>query len=606
MPAPTAQNLRVRPLLVELEARTLFSVASLARILAAPDVSLQPAVTNTIPAGYRPDQVRHAYAIDRINFNGVPGDGGGQTIAIVDAYNNPHIAMDLAQFSTQYHLPQFNTDQNDSPKFIKVNQIGRTTFPRADADWALEIALDVEWAHAIAPAANILLVEADSASLADLLSAVTYARKAPGVTAVSMSWGTGEFRGETNYDSDFTTPANHPGVTFVAASGDSGSYGTFGDWPAVSPNVVSAGGTTLTLNGSNNISTESAWSGSGGGFGLLENEPAYQSKVQESGYRTAPDVAFNADPQTGYAVYDTVPISRQTGWFTVGGTSAAAPAWAGLLAIVAQGRAALSSPAPSLDGATDTLPALYTLPAADFHDITNGDNGYPTAIGYDLSTGLGTPVADKLVEDLVKVVARVRTIARPTTPGTFVPRTGFALAAAGSGTAGLSFDRSPVVFRAPAGTSSLAPERGESFVIASGPEKGLSFSYFSISPSPATLAPGPATGSVAPVSNGDREDNAALATDIPVPGLPPAPPHATPAVSDQVVACRVLSAPASISGDEAVRDVSAAGWPLSARNRYGDDEPAMEPLAGLVVVAVMLAGFGDVGFVSEPGEVLGH
>src|SRR5262249_17847232 len=143
----------------------------------------------------------------------------------------------------------------------------------------------------------------------------------------SMSWGAGEFRGENHYDSDFTTPANHPGVTFVAASGDWGSYGTFGDWPAVSPNVGSPGGTTLTLNGWNKISTENAWTGSGGGFGLFESEPAYQGKVQDSGYRTAPDVAFNGDPQTGYAVYDTVPISRQTGWFTVGGTSAAAPAW---------------------------------------------------------------------------------------------------------------------------------------------------------------------------------------------------------------------------------------------------------------------------------------
>src|SRR5262249_22602105 len=155
--------------------------------------------------------------------------------------------------------------------------------------WASEIALDVEWAHAIAPGANILLVEATNNSFANLLAAVRFAASQPGVVAVSMSWGGGEFSSETSFDSTFQTPAAHGGVTFVASSGDAGAPASY---PAISPNVLAVGGTTLNLDSSGNILSESAWSGSGGGISLFEAQPAYQNGIpQTSTSRANPDVA---------------------------------------------------------------------------------------------------------------------------------------------------------------------------------------------------------------------------------------------------------------------------------------------------------------------------
>jgi subtilase family serine protease len=157
------------------------------------------------PTGMTPTQIRHAYGFDQISFSGgtITGDGSGTTIAIVDAYDDPKIANDLRQFDLRFGLP-------DPPTFTKVNQYGGTTMPVADGGWAGEIALDVEWAHAIAPKANILLVEAADNSFSNLLAAVDYARHATGVVAVSMSWGGGEFSGEKSYDAYFTTPGGPP------------------------------------------------------------------------------------------------------------------------------------------------------------------------------------------------------------------------------------------------------------------------------------------------------------------------------------------------------------------------------------------------------------
>ena len=158
------------------------------------------------PTGYTPAQVRQAYGINQITFNNgtVAGDGSGTTIAIVDAYDDPKIANDLHQFDLQFGLPD--------PVLTKVNQNGGSTaLPAANAGWATEIALDVEWAHAIAPKANILLVEANSSSFSDLLTAVDYARHATGVVAVSMSWGGSEFSGETRTTAISRPPAVTPG-----------------------------------------------------------------------------------------------------------------------------------------------------------------------------------------------------------------------------------------------------------------------------------------------------------------------------------------------------------------------------------------------------------
>src|SRR5438477_5365957 len=204
---------------------------------------------------FTPAQIRHAYGFDQLSFaNGrVQADGGGQTIAIVEAFHDPKITSDLHYFDWIFGLPA-------PPKFMQVNERGGTVFTSVNPAWALETALDVEWAHAIAPRANILLVEADSANFSDLLAAVNFARYQPGVVVVSMSWGSREFSYEAAYDAYFTTPAGHiggsglsGGITFVVSSGDNGA-GT--SYPAVSPNVLSVGGTSLTLAPGNNYGSE--------------------------------------------------------------------------------------------------------------------------------------------------------------------------------------------------------------------------------------------------------------------------------------------------------------------------------------------------------------
>lgn len=367
-----------------------YAIPSFVRTHAADGVA---AMATSGPTGYSPAQISHAYGFDSAAFGSTAADGTGTTIAIVDAYDNPNIANDLKQFDLQFGLPD--------PVFKKVNQSGGTSMPAADAGWASEIALDVEWAHAIAPGASILLVEARSNSMSDLMAAVNYARNQPGVVAVSMSWGGGEFSGETTYDSTFTTPSGHAGVSFFVSSGDAGAPVSY---PAASPNVVSVGGTSLYVS-SGNYSSESGWSGSGGGISSYESQPSYQNGVvtQSTTRRANPDVAYDSDPSTGFAVYDSFNNGSLRPWSQFGGTSAAAPQWAALAAIVDQGRALAGL--GSLDGRTQLLPALYKLAASDFHDVTSGSSSgspnYSAAAGYDLVTGRGTPIANRVIADLV-------------------------------------------------------------------------------------------------------------------------------------------------------------------------------------------------------------
>ena len=301
-----------------LESRSLLSVglSSLAHpdlIALGADHGAAP-LSTAGPTGYTPAQIRHAYGFDKIAFaNGaIAGDGSGTTIAIVDAYDNPKIAGDLHQFSVQFGLPD--------AVFTKVNQYGGTTYPAADAGWSSEIALDVEWAHAIAPKAAILLVEAADATFGNLLAAVDFARHAAGVVAVSMSWGGGDFSGENLYDSYFTTPSGHGGVTFLASSGDSGAPVGY---PAISSNVVAVGGTTLRLDSQGNYLSESAWSGSGGGVSAYEAQPAYQRGVVTRALRIAPIPTWPTTPIP-------TPASRCTTLTTIPsprpGASGAAPA----------------------------------------------------------------------------------------------------------------------------------------------------------------------------------------------------------------------------------------------------------------------------------------
>ncbi len=363
-----------QPRLEQLEARALPS-AVLPAVVSAPQ-------SVAYAGGLTPGQVRHAYGFDSINFNGVAGTGSGQTIAIVTAYDDPTIAADLATFDRQFGLPA-------PASFTKVALPGTAS---VNPTWALETALDVEWAHATAPGANILLVEAPSGNLGDLISAADYARRQPGVSIVSMSWGSAEFSVESSLDSTFTTPANHAGVAFVAASGDGGAAGAL--WPALSPNVLAVGGTQLAVDAAGDYIAESAWGGSAGGASRYEGAPAAQRAVTGNARRTGPDVSYDA---TGYAVYTSVTVNGLTGWMTTGGTSAGAPQWAGLLAIADQGRALAGEPSLS-----DAVSAVYGLPASDFHDVTGGGNGAVSArAGYDTITGRGSPYANRVVSGLV-------------------------------------------------------------------------------------------------------------------------------------------------------------------------------------------------------------
>src|SRR5262249_43106310 len=230
--------------------------------------------------------IRHAYGFDQIMFGSVKGDGAGQTIGIVDAFDDPNVFQDLDVFDNAFGLP------GPASSFLtKATPQGK---PRTNSSWAGEIALDVEWAHATAPGAHILLVEAASNSLSNLLSAVSYAASQPGVVAVSMSWGGAEFSSEISLDGYFVSPAGR-GITFVAASGDSPGE----IWPSTSPNVLSVGGTSMpTLNSAGDYPAgkETGWNSSGGGTSAFESSPSYQKTVTGSSVRTNPDVASLADP----------------------------------------------------------------------------------------------------------------------------------------------------------------------------------------------------------------------------------------------------------------------------------------------------------------------
>ncbi len=319
--------------------------------------------TSKSPVGITPHGIKNLYHL--------PQTGGHGTIAIIGAYDDASIEADLNDFSNQFGLPACTTKNNCFEK----HKISKTV--KENSGWALETTLDVEWAHAVAPSAKILLVEATTPSGSNLLKAVDYAAGRSDVVAISMSWGGGEFPEETSLDTHFMSKS---GAVFFASSGDNG---TGASWPASSPNVIGVGGTTLTLNANGSLKKETAWSGSGGGVSTYEKEPAYQSDYdipKNKGMRAIPDVAYNADPQSGF------PIIRKGLWRTVGGTSAGTPQWAGIAAL-GQG---VSNHSFYLDKAGQNH-------AAYFRDIvsgTNGDCGYycDARKHYDYVTGLGSPL----------------------------------------------------------------------------------------------------------------------------------------------------------------------------------------------------------------------
>jgi hypothetical protein len=315
------------------------------------------------PTGLAPATLQSVYG-----FTTSPTAGAGKTVAIVDANDDPTAESDLAAFSSQFGLPACSTGNGC---FTKVDQTGGSSYPGVDSGWALEISLDVQWAHAIAPGAKILLVEANSASLLDLLTAEQYATAH--AQYVSNSWGGQESFIDTLFDSYFSAP----GVSVFASSGDSGASAAY---PSSSPNVISVGGTTLHFDASNNFTGETGWSSGGGGCSAYESATSAQAgfgqygQVNCGGARATPDVAMDADPVSGVSVYDSTPYSGQTGWYKVGGTSVSSPVFAARSAI--QGV---------------TVDAGYVYGASiPFRDITSGNNGAPCLVGFDLCSGRGS------------------------------------------------------------------------------------------------------------------------------------------------------------------------------------------------------------------------
>ena len=318
---------------------------------------------NVTPSGYGPADLRSAYA--------VTGSGSSATIvAIVDAYGYTNAESDLAVYRSTYGLPACTSA---SGCFTKYNQSGvKGSYPKQNTGWAQETALDLDMVSAMCPNCKIVLVEANSTSLANLGAAVNTAA-AKGAHVISNSYGGGE-SGSTSYESAY----NHAGVAITASSGDSG-YGV--QFPASSPHVTAAGGTSLTRTGSGRGWAETAWSGAGSGCSTVYAKPIWQNDPSCS-KRMEADVSAVADPNTGVAVYG--PSSgRGSSWQVYGGTSVAAPLLGGIYGVNG--------------GSVNYGSSPYTN-TASLNDVISGSNGscggtyFCTAgVGYDGPTGLGTP-----------------------------------------------------------------------------------------------------------------------------------------------------------------------------------------------------------------------
>ncbi|MFI2207467.1 peptidase S8 [Streptomyces sp. NPDC020192] len=334
--------------------------------------------------GHTPSDLRSAYKLGGTS-------GSGRTVAIVDAMDDPTAEADLAAYRSAYGLPSCTTANGC---FRKVNQNGQASpLPSGDYGWAEEISLDLDMVSAACPGCHILLVEAKSANVPDLMRAEDTAATTPGVVSVSNSWGGSEDNTVTSLDSHF----KHPGVAITASSGDSG-YGV--SWPASSPYVTAVGGTSLSKASNARGWTETAWSGAGSGCSAYEAKPSWQ---HDSGCakRTVADVAAVADPNTGVAVYDTYNscggallcdtelqlglAQGADGWVEVGGTSVASP-------IIASVYALAGNTSQVVDG---SYPYSHT---SALNDVTSGSNGScggtylcTARPGYDGPTGLGTP-----------------------------------------------------------------------------------------------------------------------------------------------------------------------------------------------------------------------
>jgi kumamolisin len=328
-------------------------------------IKFDPQFVGASPAGETPQTIRPVY--------GLPSSGGSGIVAIVDAFHYATAENDLNVFSNTLGLPPC-TKANGCFTVITLGS-------RSNCGWAQEAALDIEWAHAMAPSAKIILVEAASSSFADLFAAVdaasNYIASHGGVGEVSMSWGGSEFSSEAGNDSHF----DRSGIVFFASSGDTGGATIY---PGTSPNVVSAGGTTIHRGANGAFTGETGWSGSGGGPSKFEPRPSYQSGIAGivGSARGVPDFSFDADPNSGVSVYDSTRCQGASGWLVFGGTSVSSPSLAGIVNLAG--------------GATSSAAELAMIyanlgNASDFRDITSGTAGSFTAVsGWDFVTGVGS------------------------------------------------------------------------------------------------------------------------------------------------------------------------------------------------------------------------
>ena len=319
----------------------------------------------------------------------LPSTGGSGAIAIVDAYHYPTSLGDFNSFAGYFGLPKETSTvatASSNRTFQVVYATGYQPQSQGNyiASWNMEEALDIEWAHAMAPNAKIYLVEAASDSNSDLDYAVQVAARQAGVKEISMSWGGSEMSYESMfYDSVYSAP----GIVYFASGGDSSQM----EYPAASPNVVSCGGTTVNRNAAGTLISETGWSDTGCGSSAYEPRPSYQNSVTAvvGTKRGVSDFAFDSDPNTGVYVYDTTPLWGESGWWILGGTSVASPSLAGVVNLAAStgGNGFAASTAAEEARIYGNLGNLKA-----YRDITSGTDGrYSCKVGYDLITGVGVP-----------------------------------------------------------------------------------------------------------------------------------------------------------------------------------------------------------------------
>lgn len=331
------------------------------------DSALRPLASTSYQSGYSPAQLQTAYAL--------AGASSTATVAIVDAYASPNAASDLAAYRNQFGL--------GAASLTQLNQNGGSTLAAGNASWGQEEMLDLEMVSAICPTCHILYIGANSASFADLGTAVNTA-VANGAKVVSNSYGGNE---SSNEVSVYGSYYNHPGVAITVSSGDNG-YGA--QSPAAFNTVTAVGGTSLTLNSNNTRKSETVWSGAGSGCSAYVSKPSWQHDAG-CAKRTIADVAAVADPATGVAVYDSYGSTGGANWYVFGGTSVASPIIGAVYA---------------LSGNTTGVPAAlaYGAPVGSLYDVTSGSNGRCVkgkntgtaylctgVAGYDGPTGNGTP-----------------------------------------------------------------------------------------------------------------------------------------------------------------------------------------------------------------------